>query len=372
MTLTLSAVLALTACDTIQETFDAENAINYKSTVTADPLSLPPGMSSSQIQPVYVMPKNATYNEYQALQNQQAKVGSRVAVLPEIKGMKIERQGDRRVLVVDADADTVYPKVESFWTSEGFTIAKNQPEAGILVTDWAENKAGINPGFIQRALGFLGSAMADSGIRDRFTTRFERDGGKTRVYVSHERREEKDVSRLKNDVEFKWVPVDEDQNLNAQVLTQLMVYLGENREAAKAKMQAAEQSATSATNHAVSPSEATLNGDVLVLHHNVKDSFAAVKQALTNAGFTIDSADEQAGAIVVRYLDTDNGKKRKDGNAILRLFGSDGNVKPLPYTLNFKELATNETSVTISADKEDDVLTKRRILTVVLEKLGVR
>ncbi len=64
---------------------------------------------------------------------------SRVA--PQAIGdMRIVRDGSERWLVVPIPADTLWPKLEDFWKSLGFTLDVDQPAAGIMETNWAEDR----------------------------------------------------------------------------------------------------------------------------------------------------------------------------------------------------------------------------------------
>ena len=57
--------------------------------------------------------------------------------------MRVERDGDLRWLVVDRAPEDVFPRLVDFWTENGFTVASNNPSAGLIETDWAENRAKI-------------------------------------------------------------------------------------------------------------------------------------------------------------------------------------------------------------------------------------
>jgi outer membrane protein assembly factor BamC len=62
-------------------------------------------------------------------------------------------QGNQRWLVVNLPPDRVYPLVREFWQESGFLVQTEMPEAGILETDWAENRAKVPQDFIRNALG---------------------------------------------------------------------------------------------------------------------------------------------------------------------------------------------------------------------------
>jgi uncharacterized lipoprotein len=59
-------------------------------------------------------------------------------------GMHIERDGDRRWLVVDGRTpEQLWPILKEFWQENGFSLKTDAPSTGIMATDWAENRANI-------------------------------------------------------------------------------------------------------------------------------------------------------------------------------------------------------------------------------------
>ena len=60
-----------------------------------------------------------------------------------IQNVHIERSGTQRWLVVPQPPEAVWPVVKEFWQELGFLIKIEIPEAGIMETDWAENRAKI-------------------------------------------------------------------------------------------------------------------------------------------------------------------------------------------------------------------------------------
>jgi outer membrane protein assembly factor BamC len=93
----------------------------------------------------------------------------------------IERDGNQRWLVVDRPADKIWDPVRDFWLENGFNMAIEKPELGILETDWAENRAKLPQDIIRSTLGKVFDSLYSTSERDRFRTRLERRAdGKTR------------------------------------------------------------------------------------------------------------------------------------------------------------------------------------------------
>ena len=67
--------------------------------------------------------------------------------------MRIERAGTQRWLVVEEPAEKIWPLVKDFWQELGFLVKVELPEAGVIETDWAEDRARIPGGFLRDTLG---------------------------------------------------------------------------------------------------------------------------------------------------------------------------------------------------------------------------
>ncbi|HYT47374.1 MAG TPA: outer membrane protein assembly factor BamC, partial [Burkholderiales bacterium] len=184
----LGALLA-GACANLTE--DAlQGKVDYKATTTLPSLEVPPDLTSPARDNRYVVPETgkstATYSGYQAERREQRPSASS-AVLPEFDRIKIERAGTQRWLVVQEPPEKLWPLVKDFWQENGFLIKVELPEAGVMETDWAENRANIPQGGVRDLLGrFLDQAYSSSE-RDKYRTRLDRveDGKGTEVYISH-------------------------------------------------------------------------------------------------------------------------------------------------------------------------------------------
>src|SRR5690606_14674864 len=146
--LVLAGLLSLSACSTIGQLTGQTESVEYKSTVSGDPLSIPPDLTQANRNVHYTAPDGvARLSDYnKASQNvQSANPADRV--LPQTPGIQVKRDGTLRWLVVNEAAETLYPKLIEFWGEQGFTIHSQNPQAGLIETDWAENRAKIPEGW---------------------------------------------------------------------------------------------------------------------------------------------------------------------------------------------------------------------------------
>lgn len=65
-------------------------------------------------------------------------------VLKSVKGVRLERDGSQRWLVVDGKSPAeIWPLLKAFWQENGFDIKSEEPAIGQMETEWAENRAKI-------------------------------------------------------------------------------------------------------------------------------------------------------------------------------------------------------------------------------------
>src|SRR6185369_154093 len=121
--------------------------------------------------------------------------------------------------------DKVWPVVREFWIEKGFTIQRENPEAGIMETDWAEDRAKIPQDLLRRTIGRVFDGLYSTPTRDKFRTRLEKNAdGSTEVYVSHRGMEE--VYTSSADERTIWQPRPANPELEAEFLQLLALKFG--------------------------------------------------------------------------------------------------------------------------------------------------
>ena len=367
----LVCLFGLNGCNSLRDSLNGDDAINYRSVVRADPLSIPPDLTQAAGDPRYKAPAGSTtYSQYQQSQvaaKSPQEVARASAVLPQRNDMRIERDGDLRWLVIDMPPDQAFSKVSDFWTESGFVLDVVDPKAGLLVTNWAENRAKIPESWIRQALGSILDGLWDSGTRDKFRTRIERSTtpGRTEIYISHQHMEEV-ASQTSTKTDVRWMNGREDPGLNAAMLARLMVFLGEDIDGARHKMAQAQRS----------PQEpkvaAPVAGDktALVISESFERAWRRVGVALDSGGFSVDDRDRSAGDYYVRYVDTDTGAKREDPGFFSRLFGAKQTAPAQQFRIHLTAQG-DKTEVTIldANGKRDTSPTAARIIDVLGGKI---
>jgi len=228
--------------------------------------------------------------------------------------LRIERQGQQRWLVSPQTPEQLWPKLRGFWEQLGFEIEVENAPAGVMETNWSQNRAKLPKDAVRNTIGsFLGN-LYDTGERDRFRTRLERIAGGTEIYVSHRGAEEVLIGQDRESTTWRARPSDPD--LEAEMLARLMVALGVKEETARtAVAEAGPQTAPSATGTApagtapAAPAPARARAittpgiAALEVDQPFDRAWRQVGLALDRSGFTVEDRDRTAGLYYVRYVD---------------------------------------------------------------------
>lgn len=308
LSLSLLAI-ALAGCSILPDS----RKIEYKSAGKVPTLEVPPDLSQIARDDRYLVPDvagkgSATFSAYSADRTPQAQVQNSV-VLPQVDKVRVERSGNQRWLVVAAPADKLWDTVKDFWQETGFIVNVERPEAGVMETDWAENRAKIGDDIIRNTLGRLLDSLYSTGERDKFRTRFEPGvtPGTTDVFVSHRGMEEVYTSSAKDDT--RWQPRAADPELEAEMLRRLMVRLGSEEKRAEASIASAKAEPRAKL------AKSDDGAGTLEVLERFDRAWRRVGLALDRVGFTVEDRDRSRGLYFVRYVDPelDNRSKKDDG-----------------------------------------------------------
>jgi outer membrane protein assembly factor BamC len=374
----VAAVVLLAGCSTTNELLEGKK-VDYKSSGTLPSLEIPPDLTTPARDNRYLVPETgrgaATLSGFQAERAQQAKLGGTTTVLPAVERMRIERSGSQRWLVVQDNPEKLWPLVKDFWRENGFLISVEIPEAGVMETDWAENRAKLPQDWVRATIGKVLEQVYSTSERDKFRTRMERAGeGATEIYVSHRGMMEvyAGTESRANEPASKtvWQPRPPEPDLEAEFLRRLMVRLGAQQEQAKQMIaSAAPQEARAAIRKGADGRER------LAVFEPFDRAWRRVGLALDRVGFTVEDRDRQKGLYFVRYADPEAEMSRKDqdGGLLGKLAfwrSSDEKVKAEQYRVQVT--AAKETSEVAVLNKDgaaDNSASTRRILTLLHDQL---
>jgi outer membrane protein assembly factor BamC len=303
-----AAFVSLAGCNTISSLFGKKDQEFKAGTRPAKALEVPPELTTPAAEERFLVPDPRTQTTYSSYSQQQRGTSpgqpATSTVLPNIEGARVERYADQRWLIVKGPPETVWQRVHDFWVEAGYTFVREQPEVGIIETEWYEDRAKIPQDIVRRTIGRLLDRVYSTGMRDKFRVRLERgaEPGTTEVYVTHYGMEE--VYSDTRQETTRWQPRPSDKTLEAEMLTRIMAKLGvpETRVAASGTPG---RPASSGSASGTDPRNAVLEGSQLVVNDSFDRAWRRVGLALDRVGFTVEDRDRSKGIFFVRYIDPD-------------------------------------------------------------------
>ena len=326
-----------------------QNELEYETVIDkTPPLEVPPDLTGPATEGRYIVPdlkptESKTYSAY-SKERAGGKNGVNTRLLPENSDesvVRMERSGTQRWLVVKGETEIVWPIIKGFWKEMGFSIKVEIPEAGVIETDWAENRAVTPQNILLRKVSTI--------ELDKFRTRLERgDGETTEIFISHRRMEQ---------------PADPD--LEAEMLAQLIMYFGVAKDQARAIVNSVKIKDRAHLN--------LENKGVLTMEEAFDRSWRRVGLALDRIGFTVEDRDRSAGIYFVRYVDPENKINVEPGAWDKFLPWKDDNEdnqKPVEYRIQITEIESGCEVMVVNVDgsqQKSDVAD--RILNLLYEQL---
>jgi outer membrane protein assembly factor BamC len=371
--LTLCSILVLLAgCSTIGL---EPKKIDYKSSsgVKVPTLEIPPDLTSPTRDDRFAVPDTAgkgtaTFSAYAGERSPQALAQQKSDVLPQVDIARIERSGNQRWLVVAGSPDKLWGQVKDFWQETGFLIKLELPEAGVMETDWAENRAKIQDDVLRSLLGKVIDSLYSTAERDKFRTRFEpgTQPGTTDIFISHRGMYEIFVTEGKD--QTKWQPREPDPELEAEMLRRLMVRLGSDQKRADTEIAAARVKQ-------VDRAKLTRGNDgagTLEVQEAFDRAWRRVGLALDRVGFTVEDRDRSKGLYFVRYVDPETDGQKKDDGFLSKLAFWKGSapVSQSRYRIFVKDNGALTTVQVLSFEGGvDQSETSKKILSLLYEQL---
>jgi outer membrane protein assembly factor BamC len=314
-----ASVVLMGACSSIETTLAGEK-VDYRSG-SSRPASLevPPDLTQLNRDARFAPQQSGSVSAstFQTGAAAPSAASTTPVVAPATLGdFRLMRNGNQRWLVTPVSAETLWPQLRTFWQERGFTTVVDNPQAGILETDWAENRAKLPDDIVRRTLGKLFDSFYSTGERDKFRMRVERNtaANGTEIYLTHFGLVEELVGQTKD--RTVWTGRPNDPQLEAEFLQRLLVKLGTKPEDANKILSAGGTPTGARARVLESQPTATLQVD-----ENFDRAWRRVGTALDRNGFTVEDRDRSAGTYFVRYADPRN-TGRDDPNFFVRLFGN--------------------------------------------------
>lgn len=270
------------------------NRVDYRAGAAQAPaLEIPPDLTAPGRDERYRMPRGddetvATFSDYN-------KSGAS-ATRPRVKSASLERNGTQRWLLVKDNPENVWLVVKTFLQENNFPIRSEDQAAGVIETDWAENRPNVPRNWFEKILDKVNS----SGERNQYRFRLEsgKDGASTEIYVTHRGME---VSSEGNDM--KWQGRPNDPELEAVMLQRLMVRFG----SVEAQADSGTATGASGMGGAAILREIFDGSSVIVVHDAFDRSWRRVGLAIERAGFVVEDKDRAKGTYFLRMAKAESG-----------------------------------------------------------------
>lgn len=324
---------SLAGCDSIPF---IDTKSDYKGAGRSRPLEVPPDLTASPASDAYSIPGSTSYSSYSQGQEGQDAGAEKILTAPE--GVRLVKAGAQQWLVVDAPAEKIWPVIRDFWVDQGFAVRVENPQAGVMETEWIDSDA-IKKDTSGNALDKFDKWLDKlSGFADKkkFRTRLDRGEtpNTTEIYMTHhsvagapddgKNRVQTNIGEIETGykADAKSAPSADarDAELDAELLRRLMVKLGIEEQRSKSIIAEAT---------VVKRADVIKEADgsaTLVLNDPFDRAWRRVGLALDRIGFVIEDKDRSNGLFFVRYADVDIDdapKKKKGLFESLKFWGDD-------------------------------------------------
>jgi outer membrane protein assembly factor BamC len=350
------AALGLGGCSILEG-----SKVDYKSASRPTKLEVPPDLTQLSKETRYAVVNGAVSAAGSKPSNAG---GASAAIAPLALGdIRIERNGNQRWLVVKRPPEALWGSLKDFWQENGFPLASETSDVGIMETEWVDNKARIPQDMIRSALTRVFENLYSSPERRKFRTRLERNAsGETEIFISYRSMVEVYTAERSNTT--AWQPGPTDPETEAEYLGLLMRKLGLTTvQAASGAGTVPESSKTATMLVNAGGADAYLQ-----LGDTFERAWRRVGLTLDRSGFTVEDRDRSKGLYFVRYAykapDADAGILNKIMN--FRLGGEDADASALKYQIEVKSAGAQSTVKVLDAKGQADSTAAGRAILKVL------
>ena len=197
-------------------------AVNYESNENVDSLIIPPDLTAPSSQGSFT---------------QVIEVNDESDALKRVHNVEVKRDNYRRWLLVELPPAEVWALSKEFFRSYGFQIEKENQKIGLLETDYLEIETKVP----DKSLGTIRAALAKAlktqyglPIADKYRIRIEPTANsmESEVYLTLS-----SIGEVVSGATRVWQPREKDVELETEMLLQLMIFLGNDRDDSITKIQ---------------------------------------------------------------------------------------------------------------------------------------
>jgi len=207
---------------------------------------------------------------------------ARNRLLPVFNGAKYIREDNQNWLELNQSAESIWPLVLEFIRKQKLVVEKTEPTTGLIFTQWRADT--------EKNGGLLKNLISGEEMFSRYAFRLERNSSGTRLFARSMQLSGDAVNDSAND---QWPSSSHNPEQVAQVLVELLVFLGAEQQQAQGIL--SEPQANAIIDDA--EVQTTAAGSQLVVHKGFAPSFRDVQKAVNNLDYTIVLSDDSVGVI---------------------------------------------------------------------------
>jgi len=358
----------------LNDTFAGRKVDYKKQSRTIQRLEIPPEMVSEKMNDFMVVSTLASEVEKTTIKMADGQVIStngEESLLFKPKSISIINEGNIRSLRIQQEKAAVWKKIRQFFIKKGLAIKRETPLLGIIETDWLENRGDIPKDIISSTMGKVLGGLYSAGTRDKYRVRIEEasnlEQSETRkevqLFLTHYgmfEAESKDTSGA-----IVWQRGPRDPELEAEMLGQIMVYLGLEAEHAKSMLAKSEKE---------KEQKAEIMNDKdghqsLLIHEPFPRAWRRTGVALDRIDFVVEDRNRSQGIYFVQYADRD-ADDEKGLLSSLKFWGSNKPKKQEVFHIKLSSQGDN-THVNV-LDKNNVVASEnisKQIISLLFEQL---
>ena len=331
-------ICMISGCSTLEE-----DKINYKSASKQLPtLEVPPDLTQIRRDGRYQINGATSALAMANASSTSTSATTDASIAPNQAGdARIERVGNQRVLITNLNANQVWEPLKEFWKDNGFELNLDQPDLGIMETDWAENRGKIPQDFIRRSIGKVLDSLYGTGERDKFRTRVERSSKGLEITITHRGMSEVYTGPLNSNT--AWTARASDPELEIEFLRRLMLRLG-GQSTASQSANAVQQAGAKVPEAGLTQTGVKLiklnNLQAIEISDNFDRAWRRVGVAIDRTGFTVEDRDRAQGVFFVRYAPM--GSSDKEPGFFAKIFSSE---KATPTLAKYRITVTSKGDV---------------------------
>jgi outer membrane protein assembly factor BamC len=321
ITLATTLICLMSACSTDQSLLSSK--VDYRSgsdNLNKNTLEIPPDLTTISTNNTYNLAATAT-----ATQTAQApRVQNSQAVLPQYGNARIVVQDGIRYIEAQLPPEKAWEDIKDFWLGNGFILTTENPNSGVMETDWLQNRADLPSDFMTNLLRKAADQFVSTDTIDKYRSRIERGTlpGTVNIYVTHRGMTEVYKEGQANTQQWNgtvWTPSEPKPELEAEIMAMMLQSLGVKKELAQTEAKQAEKL----------PARASLNnsGQAIELTDSFDRAWRRVGLALDRIGYNVQDRNRSSGIYTVQRAATDIDKEAENNYFSSLAFWKKSNAK---------------------------------------------